>query len=125
MAQLDNRLDEKCEFPPTEINHDLNPPLLNRITIAHNFKDIYKTALGICNDNAKYTDGFRLKDDYSMVQYIFGRTLETIKADISLRNGQTINVDVKTSRGPDRCNIIGFNKPYNNNLFNLFLNEDG
>ena len=113
-------LNEKCQFPPTEINHDLNPPLTTSLTSNRFFKGIYATSLGECENNSMYNSSFRLKNDMNMVSYIFEPlNIDDIKS-VPTRYDHTDVIDVRTNGSISSCTIQGFNKPYTNSIFELF-----
>jgi len=117
-------LEEKCQFPPTEINHDLNPPLTTSLTSNRFFKGIYATSLGECQNNSMYNSSFRLKNDMNMVSYIFEPlNIDDIKS-IPTRDDHTDVIDVRTNGTISACTIQGFNKPYTNSVFELFKDSD-
>ena len=111
-------LNEKCQFPPTEINHDLNPPLTTSLSSKGPFKEIYATSIGECEKNTMYNNNFKLLNDMNMVSYVFD--IDNIKTVPTLPN-HTVVINVKTDSGnPTLCKIEGFNKPYTNSVFELF-----
>ena len=113
-------LNEKCQFPPTEINHDLNPPLTTSLSSKGPFKEIYATSIGECEKNTMYNNNFKLLNDMNMVSYVFfPQNINTIKTVPTLPN-HTVVINFKTDSGPTLCKIEGFNKPYTNSVFELF-----
>ena len=125
MAALPSNIDEKCQFPPTEINHDLNPPLTTSLTKKRFFKEIYKTSLGECEKYRMYENSdFKLLNDMEMVHEVFEpQNINTIKTVPTLPN-HTAVINAKTDSGPTPCKIEGFNKPYTNSIFELFAGLD-
>ena len=117
-------LNEKCQFPPTEINHDLNPPLTTSLTSKDPFKKMYATSLGECDDNPLYNGNFKLLNDMNMVSYVFAPSnIDYIKS-VPSAPAHTGRISVKTVSGPTPCTIQGFNKPYTNSIFELFAGFD-
>ena len=117
-------LNEKCQFPPTEINHDLNPPLTTSLSSKGPFKEIYATSIGECEKNTMYNNNFKLLNDMNMVSYVFDPyDIDNIKT-VPTRADHTFVTNVKTDSGPTPCKIEGFNKPYTNSVFELFTGFD-
>ena len=104
----------ECNFPPTEINHDLNPPVKINLTAKNqHFKNLYSTSIGLCSGKqpAHY------HNDSDMFEYVFQQPLESLKSVTNIDDNMQLIDGVV-------CKIKGINKPYDNTLFNLFKDDN-
>ena len=107
-------LPDVCKFPRTELNHDLNPPMLAKISSTTNIIELIKNSTGKCE--AETIDPKILKDlynDQQMVEYVFKLTFDNFKKIKDIINLPLINGST--------CLMSSQNKPYNLELFNLFI----
>ena len=134
-----NDMFSKCEFVPTEVNHDLNPPIGTKLMKNNqNIRSMYKTFLDDGIQGCRNFDTTQFNNDDMIVQTILGLSIEQI---LNLEQGveiprQVVTKTVFPSNSQSTTSQVKIHKcnknengSYDSRLFSIFdadqLNEEG
>jgi len=115
----------KCSFVPTEINHDLNPPISMTRNQNLDFQETSRTNLNTGEHGCSEPTTIEFLNDEQIVNKIFQTSLNQLK---SLSNNVEIPIEVlvetleNNNRISNKMNVQlkKYNKPYGVSLFGIF-----